>query len=181
MKQYFIKLPLIATLILTFGLFASTIQDTTLEELKKLPELIKQDINPHLTFAIIKPDAVKAGNSGLIIDTIERNKFKILRLEKIHLTKLQAQKFYAIHKERPFFKDLVEYMTSGPVITLALEKENAIKDWRKLMGATNPSEAEVGTIRKMFGKDKTHNAAHGSDSEKSAQEEIKFFFPDLIP
>lgn len=131
------------------------------------------------TFAIIKPDAVSAKNSGKIIDIIEKNGFEIIRLKKLKLTKEQAEQFYAEHKERGFFKDLVNFMTSGPVIIMALAKDNAIVDWRNLMGATNPAEAEQGTIRKLFGTDKGKNATHGSDSEKAAKRELAQFFPEL--
>jgi nucleoside-diphosphate kinase len=133
------------------------------------------------TFAIIKPDAVEQGSTGEIINLIERNGFTILKMEKKQLTQKEAESFYAVHKDRPFFKDLVNFMTSGPVVVLALEKTNAVRDWRKLMGATNPERAKVGTLRKMFGSDITHNATHGSDSEKNAAIELNFFFPGIAP
>lgn len=133
------------------------------------------------TFAIIKPDAVANGSTGEIINLIELNGFTILKMEKKQLTQKEAESFYAVHKDRPFFKDLVHFMTTGPVVVLALEKNNAIRDWRKLMGATNPGRAKVGTLRRMFGHDITHNATHGSDSEENAKIELNFFFPDLIP
>jgi len=136
-------------------------------------------MNIEKTFAIIKPDAVAAKNSGKIIDVIEKNGFDIIRMEKIKLSKEQAEKFYAEHKDRGFFKDLVDFMTSGPVIIMALQKQNAIKDWRDLMGATNPAEAAPGTIRKLFGTDKGKNATHGSDSTQAAKREIAQFFPEL--
>lgn len=132
------------------------------------------------TFAIIKPDAVANGSTGEIINLIERNGFTILNMEKKQLTSKEAESFYAVHKDRPFFKDLVSFMTTGPVVVLALEKNNAVRDWRKLMGATNPERAKVGTLRKMFGTDITHNATHGSDSEKNAAIELNFFFPGLV-
>lgn len=131
------------------------------------------------TFAIIKPDAVKSQFSGTIIQFIELNKFAILRMNKTQLTRKQAELFYEVHKERPFFGELVEYMISGPVILMALEKENAIQEWRDLMGATDPKKANPGTIRKMFGTSIGNNATHGSDSKETAQKELKFFFPDL--
>lgn len=131
------------------------------------------------TFAIIKPDAVKNRNAGAIIELIERNGFDILGMQKISMTKDQAEQFYAVHKERPFFGELIEYITSGPVIIMTLAKEHAIKDWRDLMGATNPAEAAAGTIRRMFGKDIGSNATHGSDAAETAKLEIGQFFPEL--
>jgi len=131
------------------------------------------------TFAIIKPDAVKAKNAGAIIDMIEKNGFEIVRMEKIHLSKDKAEGFYAVHKGKPFFDELVEFMTSGPVIVMVLEKENAIKAWRDLMGNTDSKLAAPGTIRNLFGTDKGVNAAHGSDAPETAQQEIKHFFPNL--
>ncbi len=133
-----------------------------------------------LTFAMIKPDAVNAKNSGKIIDMIEKNGFEIIRLEKDHFEKEHAEAFYAVHKDRPFFSELVEFIISGPVIVMALRKENAISDWRKLMGATNPQEAEKGTIRKLFGTDIGNNAVHGSDAPETSAQEISLVFPDMI-
>ena len=158
---------LIVSVITPLSLFGAT---ETKEVKPKLPET---------TFAIIKPDAVRTGNTGSIIDLIELNDFEIVGMEKKHLTKKDAETFYAVHKKRPFFKDLVEYMTSGPIVILALKKENAIKDWRTLMGATDPLKAEVGTIRKMFGTDITENATHGSDAPETAATELKLFFPNI--
>ncbi len=131
------------------------------------------------TFAIIKPDAVAAGNSGKIIDRIEQEGFKIIAMKKIRLTKKQAEGFYAVHKEKPFFNDLTDFMSSGPCIVMALEKDNAILDWRKLMGATNPADAEEGTLRKLYGKNIDNNATHGSDAPETAAIELKYFFSDL--
>jgi len=131
------------------------------------------------TFAIIKPDAVKKGLTGKIIDMIESNGFNILRMQKLRMAKDQAEQFYGVHKDRPFFGELVEFITSGPVVVLALEKENAIKAWRDLMGATNPAEANEGTIRKLYAASIGENAVHGSDAPETAQEELKFFFYDL--
>ncbi len=133
-----------------------------------------------LTFAMIKPDAVLAKNSGKIIDLIEQKGFEIIRLEKGHFETEHAQAFYDVHKDRPFFGELVEFVTSGPVIVMALRKENAIADWRKLMGATNPAEAEEGTIRKLFGTDISNNAVHGSDAPETAALEIGLIFPDML-
>jgi nucleoside-diphosphate kinase len=131
------------------------------------------------TFGIIKPDAVKAKNSGKIIDRIEQEGFNILAMKKIHLTKEQAENFYDVHQEKPFFDELVEFMTSGPVIVMALEKENAIKAWRDLMGATDPAQAAENTLRKLYGSNKGENATHGSDAPETAEKELKFFFPEL--
>jgi nucleoside-diphosphate kinase len=129
-----------------------------------------------ITLGIIKPDAVQDGNSGIIISLIEKNGFTIKQMKKIHLAKAQAEEFYAVHKERPFFRELVTTMTEGPVIVMALERENAIAAWRELMGATNPAEANIGTLRKMFGREIGHNAVHGSDAPKTAKVELNFFF-----
>ena len=131
------------------------------------------------TFAMIKPDAIAAKNTGKIIDMIEKNGFTILAMRKTQLDKQTAQTFYAVHKERPFFGELVSFVTSGPVIVMALEKDNAVKAWRDLMGATDPQKAEAGTIRKLFGTSIGTNATHGSDAPETAQEELKLFFPEL--
>lgn len=131
------------------------------------------------TLAIIKPDTVALGQSGMIISLIELNEFSIIGMKKVQLSKAEAEKFYAVHKERPFYGELVESMAKGPVIVMVLEKENAIKDWRDLMGATNPATAAVGTIRKMFGISIGSNATHGSDAQQTAQVEVPFFFPNL--
>jgi len=128
------------------------------------------------TLAIIKPDAVKAKNAGKIIDRIEKEGFNILSMEKMLLTQQQAEGFYNVHKGKPFFAELSEFMTSGPVVVMALEKENAIKAWRDLMGATDPAQAEENTLRKLYGTNKGINATHGSDATETANVEIKFFF-----
>ncbi len=128
------------------------------------------------TCAIIKPDAVADGYSGLIIDNIERNGFVIVAMEKRIITKETAEKFYALHKSRHFFGELVDFITSGPVIVLILERADAIVRWRELMGATNPAASPVGTLRCMFGTDIARNALHGSDSVESAQTEISCLF-----
>jgi nucleoside-diphosphate kinase len=132
------------------------------------------------TFAIIKPDATAAGHSGQIINIIELNKFSIVRMQKMQLTQAQAEEFYAVHKERSFFRELVDYMISGPVTVMALEKENAIQEWRDLMGATDPKKAGAGTLRRMFGTSIGNNATHGSDAPETAKNELAFFFPDLV-
>jgi len=133
-------------------------------------------MNIERTLAIIKPHAVKEHNTGLIIHLIELNKFKIVNLVKKHLTKSETEKFYEIHKERPFFNDLVSNISAGPVILLELEKDNAIQAWRDLMGATDPLKASVGTLRIMFGESIDFNAVHGSDSVENAKKEISMFF-----
>lgn len=131
------------------------------------------------TFAIIKPDVVADKNSGKVIDIIENNGFEILGMKKIQMSKELAEHFYDIHKDRSFFNDMIKFITSGPVIVLALQKENAIKAWRDLIGATNPADAAEGTIRKQFGKSIDNNAAHGSDASETAVREISIFFPEL--
>jgi nucleoside-diphosphate kinase len=131
------------------------------------------------TCAIIKPDAIAALYSGMIIYLTELNKFTILRMKKTQLTVKQAEQFYEIHRERPFFRELVDYMISGPVILMALEKEDCIKEWRELMGTTDPKKATPGSLRKMFGTSIGSNATHGSDSAQTAYKELTFFFPDL--
>ena len=128
------------------------------------------------TFAIIKPDAVKNRHTGKIIDIILNKNFNIVEGRLIKLEKNQAEKFYGIHKERPFFNDLVSYMCSGQSMVLWLEKDNAVKEWRDLIGATDPSEAEEGTIRNLFAESKERNSVHGSDSDDNATIEINFFF-----
>lgn len=127
------------------------------------------------TFAMIKPEAVKAGKSGDIIKYIELNGFKINDMVKKNLGKQDAEQFYKEHKDKPFFNDLVTYMTSGPAVLLVLEKENAVADWRKLMGPTDPTKADVGTIRKMFGTSMQENAVHGSANPEDAKNELAFF------
>lgn len=130
------------------------------------------------TLAIIKPDAVKDGYIGEIISMITKAGFKVKAMKMVHLTKAQAQKFYEVHKERPFYGELVEYMTSGPCVPIALEKDNAVEDYRKLIGATDPAQAEEGTIRKLYARNKQFNAVHGSDSDENAAKEIAFFFSE---
>ena len=132
----------------------------------------------NITFAIIKPDAVKNGNTGKIYDRIISSGFKIKSAKLLRMTESQAQGFYAVHKARPFFGDLTEFMSSGPCMVLALEKENAVEEWRSTIGATNPEEAENGTIRKDFATNIQENAVHGSDSDENAKKEIGFFFSD---
>lgn len=130
------------------------------------------------TFALIKPDAVGAGKTGSIIEIIEEKGFEILRMHKVHLTEQAAQEFYQEHQNKPFFREMVEFICSGPVIILALAKEGAIKDWRDLIGATDPKKAAPGTIRALFGTSVEKNAVHGSDSQEAAERELSMFFVD---
>ncbi len=128
------------------------------------------------TFSIIKPDAVRKGHTGAILAEIEKAGFKIVAIKKISISKAQAEGFYYVHKERPFFGSLTDFMSSGPIFPMVLEKDNAIADLRKLMGATNPANAEEGTIRKKFAGSIEENAIHGSDAEETANFEIGYFF-----
>jgi nucleoside-diphosphate kinase len=128
------------------------------------------------TLAIIKPDAVEKSATGEILKRIEENGLKIIAMKRIQLSEGDAQGFYAVHKERPFFGELVTFMTSGPVVPVALEGEGAIKKWRDLMGPTNSEEADAGTIRGDFGTDIERNASHGSDAPETAKLEISYFF-----
>ena len=128
------------------------------------------------TFTMIKPDAVAAGNIGAIIDQITKSGFKLVALKYTYLTAEKAGQFYAVHKERHFYNDLVGFMSSGPIVAAILEKDNAIEDFRKLIGATDPTKAEAGTIRNLFAKSIDANAIHGSDSDENAEIEGSFFF-----
>jgi len=128
------------------------------------------------TFTIVKPDSVRKGNFGKIVGRLEAEGFRILGLKKTSLSRVQAEGFYAVHRERPFFSGLVDYMTSGPVYVAALQRENAVKHLRQVMGATDPAKADKGTIRADFGESIEQNAIHGSDSDENAAIEIGFFF-----
>tara|TARA_B110000116_G_scaffold128511_1_gene111460 strand:- start:366 stop:791 length:426 start_codon:yes stop_codon:yes gene_type:complete len=130
------------------------------------------------TFAIIKPDAVKNDNTGLIFDHILKAGFNVLSAKIIKMTLAQAEGFYAVHVERPFFGELTEFMSGGQCMVLALEKDNAVPAWRETIGATNPEDAAEGTIRRIYATSIGENAVHGSDSDENAQKEIAFFFPD---
>jgi nucleoside-diphosphate kinase len=130
------------------------------------------------TFSIIKPDATRRNITGKIIDRIESSGLRVIASKRLQLTKDQAEGFYAAHKERGFFNDLVTFMISGPVVVQVLEGENAIAKYREVMGATNPANADAGTIRKDFAESIEANSVHGSDAPEAAQEEIKFFFND---
>ena len=130
------------------------------------------------TFTMIKPDAVEKGFITSILDKISVSGFKIIGLKLIKFTKTQAEQFYSIHSRKPFFNDLVSFITRGPVVVAALEKDNAVKDFRKLIGSTDPSEAEEGTIRKLYATSKAENGIHGSDSDENAKIEINFHFSE---
>jgi nucleoside-diphosphate kinase len=131
------------------------------------------------TLMLIKPDAVKKGVEGEIIAHVQKQGFKLVALKKLQLTKQQAEKFYYVHKERPFFDELTTFMSSGPIVAMVWEGEDAINKIRQIMGATNPEEAEEGTLRKLYGTNIGENAVHGSDSKTSADYEIPFFFSGL--
>ena len=128
------------------------------------------------TLTIVKPDAVAKNGIGDIIEQFEKNGFRILAIKMLEISKHQAEQFYAVHASRPFYNSLTDFMSSGPIVALALEKENAIADLRKLMGATNPANAEEGTIRKKFATSIQENAIHGSDGEETAAFEISYWF-----
>lgn len=132
-----------------------------------------------ITLTMVKPDAVSKNYTGKIIDMILQGGFKIKAMKLVHMTKQQAQQFYLVHKDRPFYDDLTDFMSSGPVVAAVLEKENAVADFRKLIGATNPAEAEEGTVRKLFAESMQNNAVHGSDSDENARIEAGFFFSEL--
>jgi nucleoside-diphosphate kinase len=131
---------------------------------------------PTMTFGIIKPDAVRAGNIGAIIQRVTDNGFKIRAMKMLHMSRPVAEGFYAVHRERPFFGELVEFMTSGPSVVMALEKDDAVQAWRDLMGPTDATKAPKGTIRGDFGKSMGENSAHGSDSPENARIELSYFF-----
>ena len=131
------------------------------------------------TFTILKPDSVKAGNAGLIIDRLIKEGFQIRAMKLVHLTKAQAEGFYYVHKERPFFGSLVQFMSEGPIVPMVLEADNAIEKLRKVMGATDPAKADAGTIRKQFAMNIERNAIHGSDGPDTAAFEIAYFFNRL--
>ena len=130
----------------------------------------------NITFTMIKPEAVDAGNTGAILNKIESSGFRIVAMKKVLLTKQRAGEFYSVHKERPFYSELVDYMSSGPIIAAILEKDNAVAEFRELIGTTDPSEAKPGTIRHEYAESKGKNAVHGSDSDDNAQIESDFHF-----
>lgn len=131
------------------------------------------------TLAIIKPNAFADGNAGKILARIYAEGFTVVGMKKLYLSKVEAEGFYYVHKDRPFFDELTDFMSSGPCIVMVLEAENAIKKWRDLMGATNPADADEGTLRKEFGKSLEANATHGSDAQDTAKFEISYFFSGL--
>jgi len=131
------------------------------------------------TLCILKPDSVAARNTGPMLTEIERSGLEIVGLRKLRLSRGDAEKFYAVHQQRPFYGSLVEFMTSGPVVVAALRGEDAVQRWRDLMGATDPAKAAAGTLRKRFGTNIEHNGCHGSDAVETARQEIAFFFPEL--
>jgi nucleoside-diphosphate kinase len=136
-------------------------------------------MNGKITFTIVKPSAVSMGFIGPIVTQITENEFKVIAVKMLHLSKDQASSFYAIHQGKPFFDGLIESITSGPVVVAVLQKDNAVDDYRKLIGATDPAKADEGTIRKRFGIDMGRNAVHGSDSDENAIIESRFFFSDI--
>lgn len=142
-----------------------------------MPKIIQMATNR--TFTMIKPDAVEANNIGSILAMMTEAGFKVVALKYTQLSEAQAGKFYEVHKERPFYGELVEFMSRGPIVAAILEKDNAVEDFRKLIGATNPAQAEEGTIRKRFAKSIGENAVHGSDSDENAEIEGNFFFSQL--
>jgi len=129
------------------------------------------------TFAIIKPDAMEAGHAGAILTRIHTEGFTVLGMRQIHITRAQAEGFYAVHRGKPFFEELVAFMSRGPIVVLALEAEDAINKWREVIGATDPAKAAAGTIRKLYAKSLGENAVHGSDAPETAAVEIGYFFP----
>ena len=131
-----------------------------------------------MTFAMVKPDAVSTGKGGAILAHIEKSGFGIRAMRMVRLTRPEAEAFYEVHRERPFYGELVEFMSSGPVVALALEAPDAVLAWRGAIGATDPAEAAEGTVRKLFAESKGRNAVHGSDSDENATREIAFFFPE---
>tara|TARA_B100001109_G_scaffold233948_1_gene212725 strand:+ start:519 stop:941 length:423 start_codon:yes stop_codon:yes gene_type:complete len=133
-------------------------------------------MNSNRTFTMLKPDSIEQGNMLPILNMIESSGFKIIALKYKRMSRDEAEKFYSIHSDKPFFNDLVSFMTRGPIIAAALEKDNAVEAFRKLIGSTDPNEAEEGTIRKKFAKSKGENAVHGSDSDENADIEINFHF-----
>lgn len=130
------------------------------------------------TFAMIKPDAVETGKAGAILARVEASGFRVLAMRLVRLTRPEAEAFYAVHRERPFFGELVEFMISGPTVAMALAADNAVLAWREAIGATDPAEAAAGTIRRDFAESKGRNAVHGSDSDENAAREVAFFFTE---
>jgi nucleoside-diphosphate kinase len=136
-------------------------------------------MNGDFTFAIIKPNSVRTGKTGPILAMINEAGFEIIAMKMVRMTIQQAESFYSVHRERPFFESLVEFMTSGPVIVMILKHKNAVEEFRRLIGATNPEDAEPGTIRKIYAVSVQMNAVHGSDSDENARKEADFFFSNI--
>ena len=136
----------------------------------------RRNMTGNFTFTMIKPTALVNGHAGPILNMISENGFRIAALKMLHMTKKDAEKFYAVHEGRPFYPSLIEFMSSGPIIAAILEKENAVEDYRKLIGSTDPEKAEEGTVRKLFAVSLQQNAVHGSDSDENAAAEASFFF-----
>jgi nucleoside-diphosphate kinase len=132
----------------------------------------------NLTFAMIKPDAVESGNTGKILAHAEAAGFGIQAMAQLRLSRVEAEAFYAVHSERPFYGELVEFMSSGPVVAMVLKAESAVSSWREAIGATDPTKADAGTIRQLYAESIGRNAVHGSDSDENAAREIAFFFPE---
>jgi nucleoside-diphosphate kinase len=131
------------------------------------------------TLCIIKPDAVEKGKVGAILQRVQEEGFRLRALRQVHLSRRQAEGFYAVHRGRPFFDDLCEFMSRGPVVTAALEREEAVQRWREVIGATDPAKADSGTIRKLYGANVGENAVHGSDSEANGRLECAYFFAEM--
>jgi len=142
------------------------------------PDDVRLESAAHMerTLSIVKPDAVRSGNLGAVLDAIERSGLRIVAMKMLQLDQAKAEGFYAVHRERPFFKDLVKFMTSGPVVVSVLEGDDAVARYRKLMGATDPAKADAGTLRKQFASNIEQNAVHGSDSAENARSEVAYFF-----
>lgn len=136
-------------------------------------------MNGNITLTMIKPDAVRNGNTGNILAMISTGGFGLVAMKYLKLTREQAEKFYEVHRERPFYKDLVEFMSSGPIVAAVLKKENAVDAYRKFIGSTNPKDAATGTIRALYATNIQENAVHGSDSDENAAKEAAFFFNEL--
>ena len=136
-------------------------------------------MNGNITLTMIKPEAVKNGHIGHILAKITEGGFDIIAMKYLRLTTAQAEQFYAVHRERPFYRDLVDFMSSGPIVAAVLMKDNAVEDYRKLIGSTNPKEAAEGTVRALYGTNIQENAVHGSDSDENAAIEASFFFSNL--
>lgn len=131
------------------------------------------------TLSIIKPDAVEGGHQGAILQRLQQEGFKVLAMRQLTLTRRQAEGFYAVHRERPFFGELCDFMTRGPIVVIALQRDDAVQHYRKVIGATDPAKAEAGTIRKLYGSNVSENAVHGSDSEENGRIECSYFFAGL--